>query len=172
MRASRRTAVAVAGVAVTAMVLAGCGDGGDSGGGDDKKSDAAPSEKTPSPAPSQPDPTQAPREATGDAKKAQGTWMDKAAMTGKAELLGLIVTKNKVITMGSSKDSSCVGTLSGDTFPLSFALKCQGPGGDWNKGKLTAVQAKQLTVTWNSGKKQTLMKSAKPEKMPTALPTQ
>ena len=169
MRASRRTGVVVAGVGVAAMMLVGCG-GGD-GGGDAEKS-AAPSESAPHKDPTPPDPTQAPGEVTGDAKKVQGNWMDEAAMTGKAEMLGLIIAKNRVITMGSSKNSSCVGALSGDAFPLPFALKCQGSGGGWDKGEVTGVQGKQLTVSWDSGKKQTLLKSGKPGKAPTTLPTQ
>ncbi|MEV8569114.1 hypothetical protein AB0436_26625 [Streptomyces sp. NPDC051322] len=148
-----RTAGVVAAGLAAVLVIGGC-----SGSGDDKDSGAAPA---PSGKPSE-RPAGKPSDSSGGgsddgsggsgtvkAADVEGSW---AAVTGGKSTL-MVIQGHSAALLGGAV---CSGTLT-DTAKLS--LKCPDGNADRTAGSIESADGKTLTVSWNSGIKDTFKKT-------------
>ncbi|MEV6796050.1 hypothetical protein AB0M87_29560 [Streptomyces sp. NPDC051320] len=153
-RLVRTTSVVVAGLAA-ALVIAGCSSGSDS-----KDSGAAPAPSGKS-SDSSPGSTGDSGGAGGDdgggsggsgtvkAADVEGSW---AAMTGGKSTLMVIQGRSAALLGGTV----CSGTVTGTA---TLSLKCPDGNTDRTTGSIESADGKTLTVSWNSGIKDTFKKT-------------
>lgn len=157
MRTSARTTGAVVAAAAIALLVGGCGssdDGnsnkGDKSGGDRKKS----AEPTPG----------GEKDEPVDKAAVPGVW----TTTADGQKLTLTVVDDAASLLWSKEKKVCTGHVMKAGPDTSLVLKCPaGVGEDRSTGKVSAVSADSLKVTWNGGATDTWSKAAKaPAKLP------
>ncbi|MFI0503153.1 hypothetical protein ACH3WN_09820 [Streptomyces albogriseolus] len=159
---SRRARWAAAAVGLAgALTLTACGDGG--GGSDSDGSSATPTPSVTRTADS--------GGGTGGSEGApagelQGSWLTTA--DGKAVVL---MVNGEEAALFATGGTVCSGTAQGDT-EATITLKCPTGNGDRTKGKVTSVDGKSLTVTWEGAAGEETYTKAEGGSLPPGLPTE
>ncbi len=142
-----------------ALTLTACG--GDDGDSDDSSAEPTPSVTR----------TADSGGGTGDSENApagdlQGSWLTTA--DGKAVVL---MVNGEEAALFATGGTVCSGTAKGDTEP-TITLKCPTGNGDRAEGKVTSVDGKSLTVTWEGAAGEETYTKAEGGSLPPGLPTE
>ncbi|GES32922.1 hypothetical protein AB0G60_23345 [Streptomyces angustmyceticus] len=139
-----RKAAQIAGAAaIAAMLLTGCGSGGDTGGGNDSKPTKSPD------APATPD-------KPADAGAVEGAW--KGGSAGSPQVL--VISKGTVAFSNGHK-AACLGKVQQMAGMTMAALKCTDGDTTRTMGTLKAgADGKTLTVDWKNGPTEKYTKSS------------
>ncbi|GAB2328507.1 hypothetical protein STREPTOSP366_36850 [Streptomyces variabilis] len=141
-----------------ALTLTACGD---DGGSDDSSAEPTPSVTR----------TADSGGSTGGSENApagglQGSWLTTA--DGKAVVL---MVNGEEAALFATGGTVCSGTAKGDTEP-TITLKCPTGNGDRAEGKVTSVDGKSLTVTWEGAAGEETYTKAEGGSLPPGLPTE
>ncbi|MCD9144966.1 hypothetical protein [Streptomyces albireticuli] len=149
----RRAAQFTGAALVAAVLMTGCGSGGDKDGG--KKEAGAPSA--------------APSPPAGDGASGGkgGSALDGvyAARSGDGPV-GLSVYQGKAALYADSGKRACTGTVGVDKKPVTFTLTCADGNTDRASGKVDQADGKTLVVSWADGRKDTFSRTGDAAQLP------
>ncbi|MFF8695285.1 hypothetical protein ACF08W_24100 [Streptomyces sp. NPDC015144] len=154
-----RTGAVVAAGLLASLVLSGCGSGGDGGKSDSAPSGAATGQADPAPDTEGDGGT---GDSGTDAAALEGGWAGRTG--GKAVVLSVASGKVALVT----EQRACTGTVAGSG-TVTFTLKCVDGGDDRTSGTVESLDGKTLVVSWSSGVRDTLAKTAAGA-LPSGLP--
>ncbi|MEV6669146.1 hypothetical protein [Streptomyces sp. NPDC051162] len=144
-RAAQYTGVAL----VAAVLMTGCGSGGD------KKSADEPSASTPS--------------GTGGDSPATGAPGHYDGVYGARSddgMVGMTITQGKAIVYANNGKRACTGTVDEKDRPAKLALKCADGDTERTAGTVDSSDGKTLVVSWAAGRKDTFTRSGDPVPLP------
>ncbi|MET9660290.1 hypothetical protein [Streptomyces sp. NPDC006510] len=154
MRRTVRTGAVIAAGILTAVALTGCSSDGEKNDEPGRGAGAEQSGRTPDGG-----------EDSGsrtDAAALEGGWAGRT--DGKAVVLSVASGKAVLVT----EQHACTGTVQ-DAGKVTLALKCVDGGDDRTTGAVESNDGKTVVVSWDSGVKDTLAKTA-PGALPSGLP--
>ncbi|MFI1969431.1 hypothetical protein BLA24_14380 [Streptomyces cinnamoneus] len=165
-----RKAVQITGAALIAAVLmTGCSKSSDDKGGDKGKETGATAPADPAKQPS--GAPAADKPANVKAADLSGGW-SKGKLSDQS-LLILSFASNTVMLSGKT---ACSGKVNDTAQPVTLDIThCQDGSTEYGKGTVKSFDGKSLTISWASGKEDTLTKTVgadgKPAGLPAGLPT-